>query len=37
MGSKEATPFIDRARRIQHPTVFVVKMRNQNGPNASPA
>lgn len=30
MRSKEATPFIVKAQCVQHPTVFVAKIRNNN-------
>src|SRR5262245_21109574 len=30
MRSKEATPFIDRSKSIQHPTVFVAKIKGRS-------
>jgi hypothetical protein len=36
MRSKEATPFIERSGCIQHPTVFVAKVKIDRGRAASP-
>jgi len=36
MGSKEATPFVVKAHCIQHPTVFLAKIRNGSQADGTP-